>query len=170
MSHLFQVAGLVLEHGGSADQAIAGLLHDSLEDAPDAQQRAFREESIAEHFGEDVLAMVRDCTDTGPDESLEQKRPWEERKSDYLARLGDARRESLLVVACDKRHNLQAIVGDVRAEGASVFRRFTGKPHQQVWYFESVFTQVRDSIPVRLRQELETLLETLKREAATAHH
>ena len=28
VSHLIQVAGLVLEHGGNTDQAIAGLLHD----------------------------------------------------------------------------------------------------------------------------------------------
>ena len=30
-SHLLEVAGLVLEHGGDIDQAVAGLLHDVLE-------------------------------------------------------------------------------------------------------------------------------------------
>ena len=166
VSHLLQVAGLVLEHGGSVDQAIAGLLHDSLEDAPDAQQREEREQAIAECFGEGVLDMVRDCTDTGPDESLEQKRPWAERKTNFVARLAHARPDSLLVVACDKRHNLQAIVGDVRSEGASVFERFTGRPGQQVWYFEAVFRVLRDSIPIRLSQELDALLEALKSQVA----
>src|SRR5262245_36252744 len=33
LSHLLGVASLVLEHGGDEDQAIAGLLHDVLEDA-----------------------------------------------------------------------------------------------------------------------------------------
>jgi len=32
ISHLIGVAGLVLEHGGNSDEAIAALLHDSIED------------------------------------------------------------------------------------------------------------------------------------------
>jgi (p)ppGpp synthase/HD superfamily hydrolase len=32
LAHLLGVAGLVLEHGGSEDEAIAGLLHDAVED------------------------------------------------------------------------------------------------------------------------------------------
>jgi (p)ppGpp synthase/HD superfamily hydrolase len=163
VSHLLQVKGLVLEHGGNADQAIAGLLHDCLEDAPSAEERALREEAIAARFGEDVLAMVHDCTDTGPDESLEEKRPWQERKRRYIEQLGTASPASLLVVACDKRHNLQALVWDVRTDGPSVFARFTGTPDQQIWYFESILAAIRASIPERLRLEIEDLLATLKR-------
>ena len=33
MSHLLGVASIVLEHGGEEDRAIAGLLHDAVEDA-----------------------------------------------------------------------------------------------------------------------------------------
>ena len=40
VSHLMQVAGAVLEFSGDVDQAIAGLLHDALEDAPTAPERA----------------------------------------------------------------------------------------------------------------------------------
>ncbi len=32
ISHLMTVAALVVEHGGNEDQAIAGLLHDAVED------------------------------------------------------------------------------------------------------------------------------------------
>ncbi len=32
ISHLMSVAALVVEHGGNEDQAIAGLLHDAVED------------------------------------------------------------------------------------------------------------------------------------------
>jgi (p)ppGpp synthase/HD superfamily hydrolase len=31
LAHLLAVAGLVLEHGGTEDEAIAGLLHDAVE-------------------------------------------------------------------------------------------------------------------------------------------
>ena len=34
VSHLLAVAAIVLEFGGDEDQAIAGLLHDTMEDSP----------------------------------------------------------------------------------------------------------------------------------------
>ena len=166
VSHLIQVAGLVLEHGGNTDQAIAGLLHDSLEDAPDPAERARREEEIAEAFGPGVLRMVLDCTDTLPDESLEKKRSWEERKKAYIAHLDEASKASLLVAACDKRHNLAAIVGDVISDGPEVFDRFTATPDQHVWYFESILAAIREEIPRRLIAEIEDLLEKLRQLAS----
>jgi (p)ppGpp synthase/HD superfamily hydrolase len=40
--HLLGVASLVLAHGGSEDQAIAGLLHDVLEDCGAAHEDVIR--------------------------------------------------------------------------------------------------------------------------------
>ncbi len=168
MSHLLQVKGLVLEHGGNADQAIAGLLHDSLEDADSSEERAQREETIQASFGEVVLGIVRDCTDTGPEESIQDKAPWEDRKKKYIAHLSEASRDSLLVAACDKRHNLHSVVWDVRTQGASVFDRFKSTPQQQVWYFESILEKVRPSIPERLAAEIEDLVVALKKLVADA--
>ena len=162
VSHLLQVAGLVIEHGGCADQAIAGLLHDSLEDAPDSEERAHREGVIRENFGEAVLRMVNDCTDTQADESIGEKRPWKERKDRYIEQLTHALPDSLLVAACDKRHNLHAIVWDVRSQGISVFDRFSSTPQQQIWYFESILAVIRTAIPPRLGQELQDLVKSLK--------
>ena len=59
ISHLLGVAGLVLEYGGSEDQAIAAMLHDAIED-----QGAQHEPIIAERFGPVVARIVRGCTDT----------------------------------------------------------------------------------------------------------
>lgn len=59
LSHVISVSALVWEDGGNEDQAIAGLLHDSIEDA--GQTRA----SIRERFGGAVADIVRDCTDPG---------------------------------------------------------------------------------------------------------
>jgi len=162
VSHLLQVNGLVLEHGGDTDQAIAALLHDSLEDVRDPAERVRREKLIRERFGEGVLEIVLHCTDTRADESLEAKRDWQERKADYVAHLAETPERSRLVVACDKRHNLHAIVWDVKTHGPGVFRRFKSSPEQQIWYFESVVGVLRDSIPARLRAELEDLLEDLR--------
>jgi len=165
--HLLQVAGLVLEHGGDADQAIAGLLHDSLEDAPDVAERARRKQRIEEDFGERVLEIVEDCTDTREDESLEDKAPWRERKERYVAHLATASKHSQLVAACDKRHNLHAVVWDVKTQGPGVFERFNSVPAEQVWYFASIIDALRGSIPTRLGSELEHLLQQLRGLVAT---
>lgn len=50
IAHLMSVSALVLEHGGDEDQAIAGLLHDAIEDAgtiPKPPWRARKEACLA---------------------------------------------------------------------------------------------------------------------------
>ena len=82
ISHLLSVAAIVLENGGSEDEAIAALLHDAVEDAGGPQRRA----DIAQTFGETVARIVDGCTDT--DET--PKPPWRERKERYIAHLEEA--------------------------------------------------------------------------------
>ena len=52
-SHLLQVAGLVLEHGGDVHQAVAGLLHDTVEDCDGVTP-----EIVEDRFGKDVARIV----------------------------------------------------------------------------------------------------------------
>lgn len=42
ISHLLAVSGLVLEHGGDEDLAIAGVLHDAIEDVGFDQEAVIR--------------------------------------------------------------------------------------------------------------------------------
>ncbi len=162
LSHLLAVQGLVIESGGGPDQAIAALLHDALEDVPDRAARGDREREIRARFGEPVLRIVLDCTDTLPDETGEDKRPWRARKERFLERLAQAGRPSRLVVACDKRHNLGDLVWDLHHEGPPTFARFNAGPSEQLWYFESVLRICRDAIPARLFLELERLVAELR--------
>jgi (p)ppGpp synthase/HD superfamily hydrolase len=163
MSHLLQVQGLVLDCGGDADQAIAALLHDSLEDAESPADRADRESRIEKSFGRSVLQIVLDCTDTTPDEAGSSKGPWRERKERYLEQLRAAQPASHLVAACDKRHNLADLVWDLHHEGPQTFDRFNAGPMEQIWYFESLIQACRPGMPDRLERELESLLEELRR-------
>lgn len=64
VSHLLQVAGLVLEYGGDLEQAAAGVLHDALEDT-DADPG-----DIVAACGGRVWAIVVECTDTHPSAAL----------------------------------------------------------------------------------------------------
>ncbi|MBI4618393.1 MAG: HD domain-containing protein [Planctomycetes bacterium] len=157
LSHLLAVAALVVEHGGDTDQAIAALLHDSIEDC-----EGVTAESLAEAFGARVARIVADCTDTGPGDRPGAKSPWKERKLRYLDHLASALPESLLVSACDKRHNLADLVRDVRSQGKGYLSRFSASPAEQVWYFEGVLKRVRDRVPPRLAREIEELAQEFR--------
>ncbi|MGH8116102.1 MAG: HD domain-containing protein [Rhodanobacteraceae bacterium] len=141
ISHPLAVASLVLEFGGSEDQAIAAMLHDVLEDAGEGWA-----DRIHEAFGAAVLAMVRDCTDG----SFEHKAAartreakhthWRRRKAEYLQHLHEMPADSpaLLVSACDKLHNARAIVADLRLIGDIMFNRFTGRRTGTLWYYDEL--------------------------------
>lgn len=128
ISHPLAVAALTMEYGGTVDQAVAALLHDTVEDC----RVTFPQ--ITAKFGAAVAGMVRDCTDsTGPPD---KKAPWPARKAAYIAHLragaGDA---SLLVSLADKVHNAEATIRDYNALGPEALDRFRPTPKQIVWYY-----------------------------------
>ena len=166
MSHLLAVSALVLEHGGDEDQAIAGLLHDAVEDASDGDGQAVAER-IGEQFGDRVADIVLGCSDT----DVIPKPPWRERKERYIADLIDASDDVLLVSACDKLHNARAMVADLREHGVAFFDGATGAmfnagPAEQVWYYQSLLWVFRrrfadDPSRLRLLGELERTITEL---------
>jgi (p)ppGpp synthase/HD superfamily hydrolase len=138
--HLLGVSSLVLEYGGNEDQAIAGLLHDVLEDCG-----AAHEATIRAQFGEAVAAIVKDCTDGGPetkanlDTEEARRADWQRRKEAYLAGLAAKPDASLLVSACDKLHNARAIVADLQGDaGIQVFDRFKAGREGTLKYYEAL--------------------------------
>lgn len=163
MSHLTAVQGLTIQAGGGIDEVVAALLHDGLEDAPDPVARAAREDQIERLFGPAVLRIVLDCTDTTPEEAGASKGPWRARKERYLEQLRQAAAPSLLVAACDKRHNLGDLVSDLRREGPSTLDRFNAGASEQTWYFEGISRIVRPAIPDWLGHEIEALLSDFQR-------
>jgi (p)ppGpp synthase/HD superfamily hydrolase len=156
-SHLLQVSGLVLEHGGDATLAMAGVLHDALEDSAHVDDAALRA-----RFGDEVARIVESCTDLLPGDRPDKKSRWELRKRAYLERLAKADARTRLVAVCDKVHNLRSLVADLRAEGVSTLERFTAAPAQTRWYFESVRETLCDGLPARLVDEFDGLLDVLR--------
>ena len=133
MAHLLGVCALVLQDGGSEDEAIAALLHDSLEDAPERITR----EQIGQRFGPRVLAIVEVSTDTPRDYTGGRKPPWQRRKEAYLARARTANPALLRVTIADKVDNVRSLLADYKRSGDEIWERFhAGKP-EQLWYFRS---------------------------------
>ena len=161
ISHPLAVASIALEFGASEDQAIAALLHDTIEDGG----RKY-EEVILVQFGQYVHDLVQGCTDGTPDHSG-QKAPWIERKTAYLKHLQEASDEVLLVSCSDKLHNARAIVSDLINEGPSVFERFSSTPEQTLWYYRqlaNVFTN-RKTPPAKALESAVSQMEALSQSA-----
>lgn len=141
IAHPMAVASLVLEYGGTEKQAIAALLHDTIEDGGEAYA-----DRIEEAFGPEVLAMVRDCTDGSFEHKAAARTPrakyaeWKARKQAYMQHLRavPADSPSLLVSACDKLHNARAILADLRLLGDALFDRFTGRRDGTLWYYDEL--------------------------------
>ena len=136
--HLLGVASLVLEYGGTEDQAIAGLLHDVLEDCGAAHL-----DTIRAQFGDGVATIVGDCTDgTAEDKAStadDKLTDWTKRKIRYIGHIEDESEESLLVTACDKLHNARAILADLHGDaGIEVFERFTAGKAGTLQYYEAI--------------------------------
>jgi (p)ppGpp synthase/HD superfamily hydrolase len=130
LAHLLVVAGLVLEDGGDEDQAIAAMLHDSVEDGGGRPLL----ERIRRRFGERVASIVEQLSDSI---EIDSDEPWVSRKRRHLTRLEACRDEAVLRVAvADKLDNARAIVREYRAEGNIIWERFADKTaEEQLWYF-----------------------------------
>lgn len=137
ISHLMSVSALVMEHGGNEDQAIAGLLHDVIEDSDPADHIPKVRAEILKRFGAKVLELVEGCTDGEPDASG-KKSDWKTRKVAYLANLEDKADDLFLVSCCDKLHNARAILTDLETHGNKMFERFTAKQSETIWYYRSL--------------------------------
>jgi GTP pyrophosphokinase len=153
VSHLLGVAGIVLEHGGNEDEAIAALLHDAVED----QGGAPRLREIRQRFGDTVAAIVEGCTDT--DEM--PKPPWRPRKEAYIGHLASASPSVRLVSAADKLHNARTILADYRRFGDAVWDRFSGGREGTLWYYGALVEAYRPHGVTPLVEELERVVGEL---------
>ena len=159
VSHLMAVSGLVLEHGGGEDEAIAGLLHDAAEDQGGHETL----EQVRARFGDRVAAIVADCTDAW----VEPKPPWRERKEAYVAGLPAKPAASLLVSLADKTHNARCILADYRLIGEALWPRFTGGRAGTLWYYRALAEAFARLRPGPLADELRRTVESLMTESRT---
>lgn len=159
ISHLLAVASLVLEDGGTEDEAIAGVLHDAIEDCGVA------EAEIRSRFGGEVAAVVAECSDGSPNGPRDAT-DWKPRKQAYLDHLAGTTvsEGALRVSAADKLHNARSILSDLREHGPDMWdaKGFHAGGADQRWYYEqlaAVLTEKHDSVVTReLRRVVDELV------------
>jgi (p)ppGpp synthase/HD superfamily hydrolase len=170
VSHLLGVASLVLEGGGTEREAIAALLHDSLEDTSATPKQ------IRTRFGRKVARIVEECTDV-PVSASRKKKPkkkeepprdaanWRERKLRSIEHLSDpsASESVLRVRAADALYNARAVVADLRRYGPEAWGRFNAGAVDQLWYYRSLSVVLSRRLPGLLSDELRVAVHEMEK-------
>lgn len=172
VAHLLGVASLVIEDGGTEDEAIAALLHDSLED----QGRYYRggpgalAHEIEARFGANVLEMVLALTErpsSDPREhSKDRRAAWRAHKENYFHQILSASPSVLRISCADSLHNVRTLVRDYRVMGEELWTRFrTRSAEDQIWaYGEAAEAYARAGCGA-LAEQLRRAVEELRRDA-----
>lgn len=160
LAHVVAVSAIVLDFGGSETQAIAALLHDTIEDAPAALGSDWVRRAIGVEFGGEVLAIVEACSDSEAGEKL----AWIERKTRYVAHVDESPADALLVSAADKLHNAQTILRDYRRVGDEVWKRFKPKAGKvgSLGYYRALTEKFRGRLQNAVVSELDRVVSTLE--------
>jgi (p)ppGpp synthase/HD superfamily hydrolase len=162
IAHLLAVAATVLEYDGCEDMAIAALLHDAVEDQGGEPRLA----DIRNRFGKHVADIVRSCSDSVADASAGQhKEDWHLRKTRYVAHLGSADQDTLLVSLADKVHNARSILRDLRKPevGTAVWDRFKGSREDTLAHYRALADAFMERRPGQLADELGEIVDVLEK-------
>ncbi len=146
LAHLLRVTGIVIGAGGTADEAIAAVLHDAAEDHGGPMRLA----DIGRRYGAGVADMVGECTD-----STSLPRPsWRERKEHYLRHLPDSSAGALLVSLADKVDNVRALIAAYRLHGEGLWQRCGRRAEDIRWYYGEIANLFAILRPGALSEEL----------------
>ncbi|WP_435016028.1 HD domain-containing protein [Tundrisphaera sp. TA3] len=153
IEHPYAVALILDRAGFDEDVAIAGLLHDAVEDT------ATTLDAIRDRFGDRVASIVAACSEEKLDASG-VKRPWADRKRDHLAAAASAPAEARAVILADKLHNLLCILVDLR-DGRPVWDGFNADRASVLAYQRAMIDACHADTPrlAALATECRTLYE-----------
>ena len=153
ISHLLAVTAIVLENGGTEDEAIAALLHDAVEDQGGYETL----NKIEEQYGSDVAEIVEGCSDSFTD----PKPAWEERKSAYLIKIKGSSAAIQLVSLADKVHNARSILKDIQTGEIEIWDKFNGGKDGTLWYYQALEEVFKDSRFTDLSLEFHQLVNNI---------
>jgi hypothetical protein len=168
IQHPVAVARILEGHGYGEDLVVAGLLHDTVEDAkygdPELQRRlgeaagrgrmpvpsdawVFRSaflDFLPAEFGRTVFDLVMAVTEAKNDG--QPPRDWLERKKEQLGRLTAASPDAAALKAADALHNIECTLRDLRRAGLGVLDRFRGGA-LVTWHYSAIAQLTSERLP-----------------------
>lgn len=152
IAHAMAVSALVLDLGGTEDEAIAGLLHDVVEKGGGREAL----EAIDRQWGSLVARLVEECSD----EIEPSGRSWEQRKVGALESMPNKSAAALRISLADKADNVRTLLRSLDHEGGElVTSHSAGDRDTLLWYYGAMV----DAFQARC-QELGTGCAPLLRE------
>jgi len=134
--HPLDVLSILLKNGASEDLAIAGVLHDVLEDTPRSR------DEIRQNFGDKVCSLVEDASEeeklTKGVSNEEKKKTWKLRKQQKINKVRDSGRDLRLLICADKLANIRDMIADYRIVGDALWSKFNASKDQESWYYHEM--------------------------------
>lgn len=140
--HPMEVWQILHSNNCSVNVQIAGLLHDTMEDA------AVTEDEIINAFGKEILSLVKS-------ESEDKSKSWKERKQATIDSLANESPEAMQVCCADKLSNCRAQYYDLLQIGDALFDRFNKEsdPGLQSWYYHGIVDALKPLEHMQMYQE-----------------
>ena len=157
MAHLLETCAMVLEDGGDEDEAIASLLHDTLEHPDDIPVL----NEIRRRYGDRVARIVEQCTDHDP---AHDRPEWHVRKRAYIASLSE-RRDSHRVALADKCANARELLNDYYRVGDQIWLRYSAG-REILDYLHQLSDAFAEEFKSPMTAELAATVQELERLAA----
>lgn len=149
ISHPFEVAQILTENKCSQEVIVAGLLHDTVEDA------GISIDEIGKEFGATVAYLVSALTEN-------KSKSWEDRKKHTIESLEYEEDDLILQVFCaDKLSNLRSIKAEYDMIGDKVFDKFNKGKSFQSWYYSKLIDALEPLARFEMYWELSKLYKTI---------
>lgn len=176
LTHPANVAIILTRYAQDEDTVVAGILFDVIADCVRENfTRAMLEQRIGDKFGSESLDIVLAVTPRGSDDSGVELSA-EERREDFLERLGEASDRARWVCAADMLHNASTILADLRRtiDAGTIWSRFSAGRDGTVRWFRRVHDRLlavgfAASIVQELDGAVRGLEEFSERETPVAH-
>ncbi|MGC8737997.1 MAG: HD domain-containing protein [Candidatus Hydrogenedens sp.] len=108
-------------------------------------------------FGSKVAYYVIQCSDS----FTYPKKPWKQRKEEFIDRCYSMSSDVKLIIACDKWHNLYSLYHDYCRMGDDIWSQFNGKKEGTLWYYREILRALKKDWQHPILSELEFYLSCL---------
>ena len=158
VSHLLGVAALVLEDGGTEEEAIAALFLGAIEDQGGTKTLI----AIRDCFGDRVAAIALGCTKP----SVADYTSWLQHKQAYLQQIRRAELSVQRVTLADELHNGWLLLRNLAKAGDTTWQACAGSPSEILWFYREAavcFEMMKPGwMAVELTQVVQRLVEQVE--------
>jgi len=131
ITHPMEVFQLLTLMGVPEEVQLAGLLHDTAEDA------GIGRVELAKEFGDRVASLVFALTE-------DKHKSWQERKWQKISLLPNAERDVKLLILADAVSNLRSMHYDHKQAGEGLWQRFNACKANIAWYYSGLQDAMQD--------------------------